>query len=440
MEANNTDEIKLYKLNYKAITMLILAFLALLFSFIAPYFFVKFSIIDLTDTGEIGDTLGGIMNPFIAIGGVLLTYLAFYMQFQANKLQREQFLKQLEEDKIQFKIELGEQQEQFKKTQFENQFYEMIRLHRENVDELNFNGEKLAENDDSLFIEKIVYEGKSVFKVIFNQFIICGNELSPFVKFNSVYIDDYKNKLLNEPYIKDNNISLALLAKIDICYSIVFYGLSAEGILVLKHIFKDKYRSDIIDLVINYLSLKPAFDEQIFTKWNIIKNAGTRTKKKKLVTAVYEWRKNRNIPNDSAYTEIENYHNRYIKYYGGHQFRIGHYYRHLYQMVSYVNNQTNIDYKEKYNYVKILRAQLSTYEQAIFFANSLSKMGESWEFKPEIDFDLKDFMKHDFELITKYNLIKNIPGDTIYGVNFKQFYPNIQYEGDSSAKKRVIYK
>lgn len=37
------------------------------------------------ETGSIGDTIGGIMNPFIAIGAAWLTYKAFVIQYEANK-------------------------------------------------------------------------------------------------------------------------------------------------------------------------------------------------------------------------------------------------------------------------------------------------------------------------------------------------------------------
>jgi hypothetical protein len=78
------------------------------------------------------------MNPFIAIAGVIVTFLAFFMQFKANQYQREQFETQLKKEKEQFRQELDLQNEQFLKTQFENQFYEMLRVHRENVNDLKY--------------------------------------------------------------------------------------------------------------------------------------------------------------------------------------------------------------------------------------------------------------------------------------------------------------
>jgi hypothetical protein len=40
---------------------------------------------------EIGDSIGGIMNPIIGLSASVLTFLAFYIQFKANKEQREFF-------------------------------------------------------------------------------------------------------------------------------------------------------------------------------------------------------------------------------------------------------------------------------------------------------------------------------------------------------------
>src|SRR5258706_15636693 len=60
----------------------------------------------------------------------------------------------------------------------------------------------------------------------------------------------------------------------------------------------------------------------------------------------------------------------------GHQSRLGHYYRHLYQTVCYVDSK---DYDiDKYEYVKTIRAQLTTHEQALLFINSLSPHGRVW--------------------------------------------------------------
>jgi hypothetical protein len=76
----------------------------------------------------------------------------------------------------------------------------------------------------------------------------------------------------------------------------------------------------------------------------------------------------------------------------GHQSRLGHYYRHLYQMIRYVD-QRNLDIS-KYEYVKTIRAQLSTHEQAMLLVNTCTPLGRVW---------------WEDGLIKNYHLVKNIP-------------------------------
>jgi hypothetical protein len=108
----------------------------------------------------------------------------------------------------------------------------------------------------------------------------------------------------------------------------------------------------------------------------------------------------------------------------GHQAVLGHYYRHFYQTVKYIDELDRLlTYPEKYHYVKTFRAQLSTQEQILFCFNSLSDLGKIWEIDPSTDQNRK--------LITKYNLIKNIPTDIYLGFfDIRSYYPNVFYERD----------
>ena len=74
----------------------------------------------------------------------------------------------------------------------------------------------------------------------------------------------------------------------------------------------------------------------------------------------------------------------------------------------------------------MLRAQLSTYEQALLFMNSISSIGMKWEYLPEPT----DNQKNCSKLITKYNLIKNLSGNHIFGIHYKNYYPDGSYETD----------
>lgn len=83
-----------------------IAIILISFSFLSPILFtISFSNWDFTETGQIGDTIGGIMNPFIAIAGVISTFLAFFMQIEANKIQKTQFIKSLNNKFIDDKID-----------------------------------------------------------------------------------------------------------------------------------------------------------------------------------------------------------------------------------------------------------------------------------------------------------------------------------------------
>lgn len=75
----------------KIIRVLIITSVVVLFiSLFTPLIFTQSNFstsLDFSNTGEIGDTIGGIMNPFLTIVGILITFLAFYIQYSANNAQ-----------------------------------------------------------------------------------------------------------------------------------------------------------------------------------------------------------------------------------------------------------------------------------------------------------------------------------------------------------------
>ncbi|WP_205510200.1 putative phage abortive infection protein [Longitalea arenae] len=117
------------------ITLLTLAAILFLFAPFSPLLFTN-TAAGFSSTGQIGDTIGGLMSPFINLSAVIVTGLAFYMQYRANKLQVQLFTDQIKQTERQYKKEKLYQETQNKIQQFESQFFEMLRLHKENVDEL----------------------------------------------------------------------------------------------------------------------------------------------------------------------------------------------------------------------------------------------------------------------------------------------------------------
>jgi hypothetical protein len=107
----------------------------------------------------------------------------------------------------------------------------------------------------------------------------------------------------------------------------------------------------------------------------------------------------------------------FTKYYGGHQHRLSHYFRHLFQTYEYLDKVPFLDFPAKYEYDKISRSQLSTYEQLILFCNSVSQLGWEWEYKSD----------NNRPLITDYKLIKNIPSERIKEIKPVDLYPKLKF-------------
>jgi hypothetical protein len=100
----------------------------------------------------------------------------------------------------------------------------------------------------------------------------------------------------------------------------------------------------------------------------------------------------------------------------GHQSRLGHYYRHLYQTVSFVENKGRPLNINIYEYVKTIRAQLSTHEQALLLINSQTPLGKNW-------------MTNGY--ITNYRMVQNLPMqffDPASEIDIKQLFPLGYYE------------
>ena len=82
------------KFNYKP--YLLAALSVLLFSIFAPIIFTKcFSGISFgTETGVIGDTIGGVTAPFLSLVGSILVYTTLRAQIQANAIVIKQIRKE----------------------------------------------------------------------------------------------------------------------------------------------------------------------------------------------------------------------------------------------------------------------------------------------------------------------------------------------------------
>lgn len=91
---------------------------------------------------------------------------------------------------------------------------------------------------------------------------------------------------------------------------------------------------------------------------------------------------------------------------------LDHYFRHLYRIIKLVDESQCLTNVEKYNYLCLLRAQLSKDELLMLFYNGLSDYGNE-KFKP---------------LIEKYALFKNIRSEFLLRQNHYELYASGAYD------------
>lgn len=100
------------------------------------------------ETGPIGDTIGGIMGPFVAIAAAILTFFAFWVQFKANDQQRKDIALE----------------------RFENNLFELIHFHQEITNGLLLKCTKL--NAETFKIVTVEERGRDVFQLLYEDTII----------------------------------------------------------------------------------------------------------------------------------------------------------------------------------------------------------------------------------------------------------------------------
>ena len=321
-DAEDKFNTKLSKTSYFLIS---LAIFFCIISLITPFVFTQ--IFDKGEysfigKGEIGDTFGGLMSPFINLSAVIVTGLAFYMQYKANKLQVKIFDTEIKSTRQQFKKQQKRDKKNSQFQQFESQFYEMLRLHKENVNEI-----EIKTNDGDILKGRLVfYEMKKELEIIIT------------------FLKEYKAKDLDESLFIDS-------------YELFFWGYGNEIVISTEPLLAANF--DVDSIHNQLLNLKQdGNSEKSFNASTLIKHL--------------------NIP--------------FLK---GHQAYLGHYYRHLFQTVKFVASKDFLDDKQKLNYLRILRAQLSNYEQIMLYYNWLSEYGSAWQD------DTNNFL-------TQYKMIHNL--------------------------------
>lgn len=305
--------------NFWIYTAIFILAVVLLCKYVPDYYLEKYQTSTYMVSGQIGDIVGGTTGPIIAIIAAYLTFLAFWMQYKANRQQRED-------------ISL---------ERFESNLYEMLHLHRENLFDLSC-GHSSGRNAVLAFCYKL----KILYYLI--DFII---ELWPDTdkKLFLFYCDKY-----NYSQSEAKNI---------IASNLLFYGAN------FSYSYDDKSNErrlyDKLSRVIeNFesdrtkISDKGCYDEHTFSL--LSENISQFINEELTLGEV-----DKMVLPDSLLC--------------GYNEKLGVYYRHLYQIAKFVALKEGISEQTRYQYMRLLRSQLSDYEQVLLYYNSLTKIGEAWD-------------------------------------------------------------
>lgn len=357
-----------YEINIRKITWFLI--ISIILICLLPILLTQFSIIDFTNTGEIGDTIGGIMGPFVAIVASFLTFLAFIMQYQANEIQKR---------------ELKRQACVHDKEQFESKLYQMLDVYNQNVSRLSageFVGKKA--------IPELLSEFHYIYKCV--RYAYKGIKESDI----EILVTDPRQRedmlLYMKEVLKDIDAENIVLMKF--AYSLFFYGFPRVN---PYENYKGKY---VLENIIYQMLLRMPYDKSDIRYQDYFL---------------------------SDRISFLSYHTRYSAHYKmmkGHNEELGIYYRQMYQFFTTIANvdESVADEDQKYRYAKLLRSQLTDCEQAMLYYNSMSEMGIGWNKRDASQDDSRKRMG----LIARFRLIKNIPGNyPFFGLT-----PDLVYDYD----------
>lgn len=287
-----------------------------------PYVLVNESIIkgmDFTNTGQIGDTIGGTTAPFIGLSVALLTFCAFWVQYTFNVQQEKR---------------LHEQEVLTKKDHFENRFYDLLRFHRENVSEISFNRENAS---------------KKVFTSMFKELR---------------FIYKIADRIRQVQLIEIENEDLY-----SVVYSIFMYGVGIySDSLVDSNINKDL--NAFTDILRKELKSMKSSWRNRKEYYPIL--AGEKPIKKDFYISediiFYKIKENTNIALHCDSLPFE-----------GYSSVLELYTKQLAYLFKYIDEQDEKIITEKQNYADIVNIQLSAYEHLIIYYNSISIFNDVWK-------------------------------------------------------------
>lgn len=295
------------------------------------------------ELGDIGDFIGGYFGFLIGVIGALLTFLAFYIQYKANK----------------------EVQKQFRLQQFETQFHKMIDVYLNNKDKFSIVGYKNPKN------KKVLIKGKNLKeKCDFKN----NNLFTYLTKNNKIEFIDYvtRDHIVFQKFLVELKVVYRVFLE---AYKEIYYksekALSGDE---KKKIFTEAYK-----LFFNGLNKYEKDRTEIteYKKLALLSLKKIRGKHRKDGSKKFvDFYIGKEGENKTLWVKL-NY-----EPFKGYLHFLPQYYRNLYSIVKFVVNQNkdiNLTEQQKEDYLKILRSTMSDYEQTMLFYNWYSGTAKEWE-------------------------------------------------------------
>lgn len=383
-------------------------FLLILGSLIAcglPWLLTSYSFLDLTETGQIGDTLGGIMGPVIAIVAAALTFLAFWVQFQANQEQRKEIASN--------KKEIEKQQEKYLLDKFENSLMIKMNFYQDTVKSLRY-----CNHEGKVTFKYFLDELKLTYQVIEYCYIqwLNGGMQNPRPEFEESFRDFCT-------FLMKDELNLRCFLT-ETAYALFFYGKPYYPISYTK---ENPGRVTLMDeLYMRAQKLENSISEG--SSFNF---------------SLYMIKGNEKIYRYTAPCAVMH----------GHSDQLGQYYRLLFNIAETIDkcDLKGVGYEQKYQYFKQLRCLMTDEEQALFYYNSISTIGKAWNTHHYLNSD--NISYGTMGLVGKYSMIKNLPPRfPFFGYMPMEYYKNETrfyegkgrkfYEHDSFGiyDKKIVYE
>lgn len=328
------------------------------------------------DLGDIGDFIGGYFGFWIGIIGALLTFLAFYVQYRANR----------------------DVQKQFRLQQFENQLYKMIDVYLNNKDKFSNPGYKNPQNKaidlKNVEGESILVKLENLYKkdtsTVNNKSTEKSTKNYSLVAFNNNYTNHDNEGKFFEYHTRDHLVFQKLLVELKAINRIFLEAYKS------KHNFKEIDLDSNVKKEIFMNSYKVFFDGL-----NKFEKHYPSSGKEYVLFAVKKLKIIRDIHKKNgtkvfhSFYEVQKEVGQGVEYktlwlklnyepFKGYLHFLPQYFRGLYSIVNFVVNENedlNLSKDQKKIYLRTLRSTMSDYEQTLLFYNWYGNFGFRWEDK-----------------------------------------------------------